>query len=104
MNMRRMATFVVMRRLWRGRIRRVGAYIDRHAWTHWALALAFWAAFFALAEFGYSAAHDGRTRPTLFSIGQDARRLRCGNEYGHDHRNRHRLVSDMELLPNQGGD
>ena len=49
----------VMRRLWRGRVRRVGAYIDRHAWTHWVVALAFWASFFALAEFGYSAAHDG---------------------------------------------
>ena len=37
----------------------IGDYIDRHAWTHWALALAFLAVFFALEEFGYSAAHDG---------------------------------------------
>ena len=37
----------------------IGDYIDRHAWTHWVVALAFWAAFLAVVDVGYSAAHGG---------------------------------------------
>lgn len=50
----------VNRRLCRNRMRKVGHCIDGHAWTHWAIGLVFWVAFFALVEAGYSAAHDGQ--------------------------------------------
>lgn len=36
---------------------KLGNYIDNHTWAQWAVAAAFWLAFWAIAEIGFALIH-----------------------------------------------